>query len=883
MGEDGNVIDKLEIVIESTSTDAEQSIDRLIKSLEGLKGVLDGSAFSNIADSVKDLASGFTSLKDSLSDFNSAVNGGVISKAADALKDLTNVDAGKLKEIANALSGFKGAAAAAAGAIPTGGESGLGEAQDSPLADVGGGEASVKRFRDVVAEAMQSATNHVSEFADKFKGAMSAVSGIANAVGGGIKRVFGSSFAVRTFKSAGEAVSNFGKKLGGLIPAFKRVLFYRTVRTIIKEIGDAFKEGTKNLYFWSDGIGGRFAKSMDMAATSMLYLKNSIGAMVAPLVNTLAPVLDMLIDKLVALINVVNQFFAVVTGATSWTKALKYPKAYAEETKKAGAAAKAALKYLAPFDELNVLPDQNNGGGGGGAEALDYSKMFEEQQLTGIKDQFADIFDVFKNAWESKGAETIDKMKTALGQIKDMFGAIGHSFREVFTNGTGQTTLETILSIVGNIAEAVGNLAERFRIAWETNNVGTQIIQNLWDTVNDFLGMLDRTAAATAEWASGLDFYPLLVSVESITGAFRRFSDIVRDSLEWAYTEVLLPLGKWAIEKAGPDSLDLLSTALDVLTDVIEILAPPAKWLWDNVLKPFAEWNGQMFIDMIHGATDALKGMHDILKDGGEPFIEFLNNLDLGSELSDALSGALDWLRTSGENLATAFYNLFVAGTPVNTLLQAMPAVADFLRDAIGRLDEADRNLSAGFDDAKQTISDAWDGIAATFKSGVNTVLGFAETFSNGIIDAFNGVARFLNGFKFDVPDYVPLLGGKKFDGFGLKERAHISIPRLATGGIIESGQLFIAREAGPELVGKANGKSAVMNNDDIVRSVQSGVAEANTDVVNAIMAIGNMIVQAVENQDSDVTLDGRSLASGLRPYLQALNRTHGSSLVTVH
>ena len=882
MGEDGNVIDRLEIEIESTSTDAEQSIDRLTKSLEGLKGVLGGSAFSNIADSVKDLASGFTSLKDSLSDFNSAVNGGVISKAADALKDLTNVDAGKLKEIADALSSFRGASAAASDAIPTGGSSGLGEAQDSPLADVGGGEASVKRFRDVVAEALQSATNHVSEFADKFSNAMSAVSGIANAVGGGIKRVFGASFAVQTFKSAGEAVSNFGKKLSGLIPAFKRVLFYRTVRTIIKEIGDAFKEGTKNLYFWSDGIGGRFAKSMDMAATSMLYLKNSIGAMVAPLVNTFAPVLDMLIDKLVALINVVNQFFAVVTGATSWTKALKYPKAYAEETKKAGAAAKAALRYLAPFDELNVLPDQNNGGGGGGANALDYSKMFEEQQLTDIKDQFADIFDVFKNAWESKGAETIGKMKTALGQIKDMFGAIGHSFREVFTNGTGQTTLETILSIVGNIAEAVGNLAERFRIAWETNNIGTQIIQNLWDTVNDFLGMLDRVSAATAEWASGLDFYPLLVSVESATGAFRRFSDIVRDSLEWAYTEVLLPFGKWTIEKALPVTIETLSSAFQVLCDVIEILKPYGDWLWNNFLQPLGSWVGGVFISAMETINGLLGDLHSLLS-GDTSFGEFLDNLTLGETLALAFATGIGVVTAGAAALTGGFGLLSAAGGVLLGAFTVLTSPIGLVAAAIAAVTAAGVLLYQNWDTIKAFAGEAWGAITDTVKGAVNTMSGVIEGFVNGIIDAFNGVARFLNGFKFDVPDYVPLLGGKKFDGFGLKERAHISIPRLATGGIIESGQLFIAREAGPELVGEANGKSAVMNNDDIVRSVQFGVAEANTDVVNAIMAIGNMIVQAVENQDSDVTLDGRSLASGLRPYLQALNRTHGSSLVTVH
>ena len=264
----------------------------------------------------------------------------------------------------------------------------------------------------------------------KFKRAVSEVSS-GSSKSSELKKAFSASFANRIksatknalafnaalvslpFKKAASGVTDFSKKISQLGAAFKRIVFYRAIRTIIKEIGDAFRVGTQNLYYYSQGIGGEFARSMDMAATSMLYFKNSIGAAVAPIVNALAPVLDMLVDKIVAVINAINQLFAKLTGATSWTRAIKHPVAYGEAVKGAGKAAKEALRYLAPFDELNVLPSDRNGGGGGSSAAEDYSSMFEE--MTAFDSAISDFAERIKAAikagdWRGAGKILADKM-----------------------------------------------------------------------------------------------------------------------------------------------------------------------------------------------------------------------------------------------------------------------------------------------------------------------------------------------------------------------------------------------------------------------------------------------------------------------------------------
>ena len=103
-------------------------------------------------------------------------------------------------------------------------------------------------------------------------------------------------------------------------------------------------------------------------------------------------------------------------------------------------------------------------------------------------------------------------------------------------------------------------------------------------------------------------------------------------------------------------------------------------------------------------------------------------------------------------------------------------------------------------------------------------------------------------------------------------------IPVFASGGSIENdGTLFIAGEAGAEIVADMGGRTGVMNTDQM----EAAVANGNINVVNAIYGMANMIVKAVESIDTDVVLDGESMADAMYYYnKQAANR-HGSAMVS--
>ena len=147
-----------------------------------------------------------------------------------------------------------------------------------------------------------------------------------------------------------------------LVSSFGRIAMYRALRTAIKAITTGFSEGIKHVYQWSQLVGDSFVKSMDSMATSAHYLRDSLGAMASPLIDALAPAIEVLVEHFVTLLNVVNQFIAALTGKDTWRKAVRTPTTYsgamkeaADNTKKATKAQKELNKALQGFDELNLL------------------------------------------------------------------------------------------------------------------------------------------------------------------------------------------------------------------------------------------------------------------------------------------------------------------------------------------------------------------------------------------------------------------------------------------------------------------------------------------------------------------------------------------------
>lgn len=196
--------------------------------------------------------------------------------------------------------------------------------------------------------------------------------------------------------------------LTGLVKRFQGMAKMRAMRYIVRQIAAGVSEGMKNVYYYSQAVGTSFAPAMDNAATSLLMMKNSIGAMLAPAVQALIPLLQTVVNWFITGINYINQFFALLNGQKTWTKAIEYStEAYEDNTKAAKQASKAAKDLLADWDELNII-QSNSGGGGSGTNKKDeknYKEMFEEvgaynerikNLVDGIKERFGDVWTLAK-------------------------------------------------------------------------------------------------------------------------------------------------------------------------------------------------------------------------------------------------------------------------------------------------------------------------------------------------------------------------------------------------------------------------------------------------------------------------------------------------------
>ena len=765
------------------------------------------------------------------------------------------------------------------------------------------------------------------------------VAHVTGTVASNIARIAGHSIKSqlsRMFSTAVGPVKRFASGLSNVVGSFKRILMYRIIRRIIKEITDAIREGTQHLYQWAAAVGDSFKTTMDSAATSLHYFKDSIGAAIAPIIQKFVPMLNTLIDKVVEAINWINQLFAKITGQSTWTRAKRTATEYAETADKAGSAAKEALKYLMPFDELNVLPKESDSGGGGGGGGEDYSQEFETVDLSdkfswvdGIMDKLKGIWDVFKAAWANEGENTITAAKNALNAVWELIKEIGSSFYEVFTNGTGQHTLETILRIFQNILGTIEAIAVNLRKAWKENDTGTHIVQNVWDSFNRVLEMIEHITASTKEWAWNLDFSPLLQSVEKLTEKFKKLVDVLAGDLEKIWDKVVLPIGKWVIEEAAPAMINLLADAFDFLRAVLEKLEPFGEWLFENLLTPIAEFVGQAFLDFINGLSDTLEKLTDLL-DGKLTFREFIDELtdaqaivlSITAVVAAFVTGLLIYKGVMAIcSAVTAAFNgvlAFLAANPIVLVIagiaalvaiivlcvkhwdeikakvkEVWDAISSWVKEKGDKVKEALTNLKEKvteitdnikekwttfkentiriFTDIKDKVIEAWNKLRDGVKNAINGIIGFVEGMANGVVRGINKVISALNSLNIKIPDWVPGIGGSSF-GLNIGYLNEISLPRLAQGGFPEDG-LFMANHN--ELVGGfANGKTAVANNEQIIAGIERGVSNANEDVVQTILTVAGQIVQAIRENDKGISLD--DIARGVTRWQNRQVRAYG-------
>jgi phage-related protein len=273
------------------------------------------------------------------------------------------------------------------------------------------------QFEKITSVIQRVASSVQSVLVKAFDMAKQSALGVANTLKSFVERVSG---MVSTIKVIGGKVGTLFDKLFGsfsrkikkgidyVINTVKRMALRKIINALFKDIAESFN----GLVEYSRQAGTQFAKSMDMFATSAAYLDNSIVAAVSPIINAVMPILDAVIDKIVEVINVFNQLFAFLTGASMWTKAIKEAKKYGEEVGGAAKKQKDLNATILGFDEINKLNGDKGGSGGSGVEAGPFKEMPFDEWLNNIKD-INDLFDALN-----------EKLKTAVGAFKGFLKGI---------------------------------------------------------------------------------------------------------------------------------------------------------------------------------------------------------------------------------------------------------------------------------------------------------------------------------------------------------------------------------------------------------------------------------------------------------------------------
>lgn len=187
--------------------------------------------------------------------------------------------------------------------------------------------------------------------------------------------------------------------------------------------------------------------------------------------------------------------------------------------------------------------------------------------------------------------------------------------------------------------------------------------------------------------------------------------------------------------------------------------------------------------------------------------------------------------------------------------------------------------VKKAFKDACKAIggffSSLWLGIRQGVANAMNGVIGGIEFAINKVVSGINSL---MDGFN-KVVQWGADIIGKEWGGVTLLSTVtlpRITVPTYAEGGFPEQGQMFIAREAGAEMVGNIGRRTAVANNDQIVSGIAGGVAEANEEQ-NVLLREQNSLLRAILEKDNGVYLDGKNLTHSVEKY----QRERGRVLIT--
>lgn len=581
--------------------------------------------------------------------------------------------------------------------------------------DLAEASAQMQKYKSSLTGATEQ-TSHLktvlSGIGGTVKGAFSKVATIGSGIVSACKKAVG---ALRGLKSQitklGTAFSGLGKKIGSVTRLFTFMVLRRAITALL----NTMKQGFDTLAQYSAAKGTEFNKNISSMQSGLKQLGNSIVAAFEPLINAVTPIINAFISKLTEATNAIGQFFAALTGRSTFTHAKKVVGNYAASLDKATASTKKLATATAGIDELNILQDNNNSGGDSGAS--NPADSFETEK---VGDKFANLAQMIKDAWEKAdfseiGAMVAEKINAALegidwAKIKETSKRIAQSIG-TFINGfvgaldwslvgttigeginTALVFANTLLTTIdfGQIGRslAIGLNSAVNVIDWQAVgslvcNGFNAVIDLLYDFVSTFdftkfgesMGTAITTAIKGIKWSKGG-----AAIGKSVTGLFDTFNGFIKKT-DFA------ALGKGIVSAIGGFFKNLswssigtaLSNAIKALADFLYGVVSGTDWaavpqyIVDAIKDFFTsfDWSGvskslgKLLGSAVKGAIDLVGSIWDMLKKAWGNLSDYFNDYieDAGGDIIAGLwNGITDALKNCGTWIKNNLFQPFIDG-----------------------------------------------------------------------------------------------------------------------------------------------------------------------------------------------------------------------------
>ena len=613
------------------------------------------------------------------------------------------------------------------------------------------------------------------------------------------------------FTNAAGRMGRQGGILGRALSTLGMTARFMIASFLITGAFNGAKEGMSNLARYSNETN----QSISLLLSQLNQLKNALATAFAPILTSVTPVLSQLIDYVLAAINTLSQFFAAITGKSSYTVAKRVSTDYAasldqtaSSADNANESAEKLQRTLMGFDEINKLDDDSGsgsgsgGGGGGGGSGTGAGDMFTTETIdTGIQD-FADAV---KKAWEEADFTEIgeilgDKLNNALenipwDNIKETSRKIAKSLA-TFLNGFIE---ETDWELVGKtFAEGLNTVIEfgyTFVEEFDWKNFGSAIS----DAVDGFMKNVEWAKAGTtlSDGFKGV--------LETINTAIEEtdWKNIGNDigefltNIDWA--GCLAGVGK-LICNAIIAAFNLADGLLNAILDGLQ----NADW------KQVAQDAWDLFIKALEAIGTIIKVTVDLVKKTGQT---------LASLIGTAVTATVSFVKKAGQTLAE------LIGTAVSATVSFVKKSGQTLAGLIGKATNATVSFAKK---AGQTLG-------KLIGTALNVKIGLKKGWS-GTISRWLGIANTLR-VRLGLPRIGINWGSKTVAGFTIKYPK--GFYTYAKGGFPANGEMFIANEAGPEMIGKIGRKSTVANSQQITTAIAAAVGPSVYSAMMSAMRSG--------------------------------------------